>query len=151
MEEPKGINKEWGAIIVCLVTSITAQVSGMQNSSSQEEYKVTTVDVTDSQREAILDVREKINYLYTRVARLEYANRILPPGPRQVTPPDVIEEPDAGSTSDVDEIDYTPDVVKELFGPDPEEETKQEPVLKEPVEKNQVDVPTWKPIKKMKY
>ena len=138
-------NKEWIAIVVCIITGVVANIQSFGNESTQKVYHEKVYDTTLHHRSAILDVREKIDYLYRRVARLEDASRILPPGPGQVPPPEM----DAG-VHELDEIDETPEEVQELFGPDPEKkdsEPKPKPAPpKIPFEIEKNGAPKWDPI-----
>lgn len=132
-------NKEWIAIVVCIVTGVVANLQSFGQGTTQEKIEHTSLN----HREAILDVREKIDFLYRRVARLENNRPILPPGPAALNPPI-----DAG-VNELEEIDATPEEVEELFGPDPEEKKPEE---KPRVEKVKPDfpmveqTPQWKNI-----
>lgn len=127
----EGKYKEWIAIAVCICTGVFANIQSFGNESTQKGYHEEVYDTTKNQRSAILDVREKIDYLFRRMARLEDASRILPPGPLQATPP---QDADAGSTD--------PDVIEEKdVEVTPEPEPKQNPFE---MEKN--GTPKWDPI-----
>jgi len=132
-------NKEWIAIVVCIVTGVVANIQSFGNESTQKVYHEKVYDTTLHHRSAILDVREKIDYLYRRVARLEDASRILPPGPGQVPPPDVVDEMDAGVSPDADVVEEKDSEVV------PEPKPKPAPP-KIPFEIKKNGAPKWDPI-----
>ena len=126
-------NKEWIAIVVCIITGVVANMQSFGNESSQKVYHEKVYDTTLSQRTAILDVREKIDYLFRRVSRLEDATPILPPGPGQVPPPE-FDEMDAGTAPE-------PDVIEEK-----DAEVAPEPKPKNPFKLKKDGMPKWDPI-----
>ena len=134
-------NKEWVAIVVCIVTGVVANIQSWGNGSSQKVYHEKVYDTTIHHRSAILDVREKIDYLYRRVSRLEAASAILPPGPGQVSPPGV-DDMDAGSL----DADADVNIQEER---DSEIEVKLPPKLNEaPFELKKDQTPKWEPLQK---
>ena len=142
-------HKEWIAIFACFASAAGAHVQGFGHSEDQTVIEEKNL----AHREAILDVREKIDFLYRRVSRLENSRPVLPPGPGTL-PLDIRfpEELDAGVAPEVDvveldEIDETPEEVKDLFGPPPEEKEKK-PEEKVP-EMDPEGMPVWEPIDEM--
>jgi len=130
-------SKEWIAIAVCIITGVVANMQSFGNESSQKVYHEKVYDTTLSQRTAILDVREKIDYLFRRVSRLEDASRILPPGPGQVPPP--VDEMDAGVSPDADVVEEKDSEV----APEPKPEPAPQ---KTPFDLKKNGTPKWSPI-----
>ena len=135
-------NKEWIAIVVCIITGVVANIQSWGNGSSQKVYHEKVYDTTLHHRSAILDVREKIDYLYRRVSRLEDATRILPPGPRQVPPPSTLDEMDAGSLEpDADVIEEKDSKIEVEVEVQPPPKPNQAPF-----EMKNDQTPKWEPL-----
>jgi len=124
----------WSAIAIAGFTAFSAYMG-------QKDTQHFAMSFEGGHYEAIVDLRSKVDFLFTKVVACEEAVR--PPGPAQESPPD----PDAGSTSTVD-ASTSPDAKSDPVKPVPEE-TSLIPVQQVvPFDLDDLGRPKWKPVKR---